>query len=79
MRHIPVQHMGELPLVIGVNLRVVTTTRHGYVCQAAIHELFAGTLGLDVHEHTAGGLSLAAMGRHRVAVIEMPTFARLER
>ena len=54
------------------------TTRHADVCQPAIHELFAGALGLDVDQNAIGRLPLAAMARYGIPVVEMPAFTRLE-
>jgi hypothetical protein len=43
-----------------------------------VDELLACTFGLDVHQDTAGSLSLAAMARHGVAIVEMPAFLLFE-
>lgn len=78
MRDIAFQPVCELGLVVGIDLRVVASPRHRYVREPSIHKLFAGAFGLDVHEHPVGRLPLAAVARYRVAVVEMPAFARFE-
>ena len=78
VRDLSVQRAGELPFVIGVQLRVVTPPRDGHVRQSLVHKLLAGAFRLNMHKDAAGRLALAAVARNRVAVIEMAALARLE-
>ena len=55
----------------GVELRVVASPRHGHIRQPAVNELFSCLLGIHVNKYAVGGLSLAAMARHGIAVVEM--------
>jgi hypothetical protein len=70
MGDVTIERLGEPGLVVGVNLRVVAAAGHGDVGQALIYERFAGAIQIDVHEQ-AGRLSLTAVARHGVAVIDM--------
>jgi len=40
--------------------------------------MFSGSLQVDVHEDPVGGLSLAAVARHGVAVVQVWMFAEIE-
>jgi hypothetical protein len=61
-----------------VCLRVFRAARDGDVCHAAVEQVFRGQLGIDVNQHALGGLPLAGIARHRIAVIEMGMLARIE-
>ena len=50
MRDVAIEGGGELPLVVGVDLGIVAAARDGDVRQTLIHELFSGSLQVDVHE-----------------------------
>ena len=78
MRDVPIQRARESHLVVGADARIVLPARHRHVCQPLIDELLARTCGLDVYQHAAGGLPLAAMARQSVAVIQMTSLAGLE-
>jgi len=78
MRHVAIQSARELYLVVGVHARIVLPAGHGHVRQPLVLELLARTFGLDVHEDAASGLSLAAVTRHGVPVIKMPSFASIK-
>jgi hypothetical protein len=53
--------------VVRVDLRVIASPRQGHIRQTPIHEFFSGLLGV----HPVGGLSLAAVARYCIAVVEM--------
>jgi hypothetical protein len=65
-------------LGLGVNLGVVSPSRNGHVRQAPVHELLSRSIHVDVHEHSVGGLSLAAVARDGVAVIQVGIGAEVE-
>src|SRR5580704_7323048 len=65
--------------VVRVELCIVAATRYGYVSQPAIHQFFSRLLSVHMHKHTVGCLTLAAVTRHRVTVIEMRMFLHIER
>ena len=70
-RHIASQPAGKLSFVVGVDLRVVPTARHCDIRQAAVDEFFSGLFHVHVNKHSVGSLSLAAMARHGIPVIEV--------
>ena len=76
MRHVAIQRAWELHLVIGIDPRIVLPPGHRDVRESLVNKLLARTLGLDMHQDATGGLTLATVARHRVAVIEMAAFAR---
>ena len=45
--------------------------RDGNVGHAVVEQVFRSQLGIDVDQHAVGGLPLAGMARHRIAMIEM--------
>jgi hypothetical protein len=61
------QLLGQLRFVVGVELRVVTSARHGHIRQAAIDQLFSCLFGVHVNKYAVGGLPLAAMASDGVA------------
>jgi DNA polymerase III sliding clamp (beta) subunit (PCNA family) len=60
-------------------LRIVAATRHRNVSQATIDELLSALLGIHMDKHAVSSLSLAAVTRHRVAMIEMRILPNVER
>ena len=79
VRHVARELLGKMGFVVGVDLRIVAAPRHRHIRQAAIHELFSCLLRVHVHEHAVGGLSLAAVARHCIAVVEMRILFDVER
>jgi hypothetical protein len=65
-------------LVVGVDLGVVSTPGNRDVRQAPIHELLSGSLHVDVHEDPVGCLSLTAVARDGVAVVQVRMGADIE-
>src|SRR6266478_3046763 len=65
--------------VVGVDLRIIASTRYRHIRQPAIDEFFSRLFGVDMDEHAVGGLSLAAVARYRVAVVEMRMLFHVER
>ena len=78
MRYLAVQSVPEIAGVIRVNLRIVAGAGNRHIRQAAIDELRVRFFGIDIHEHAVGRRALAAVARHRVSVIEMPIFVKIE-
>src|SRR6266480_194851 len=70
--------LGTLDTVVGVDLRVVASTRHRHIRKPAIHKFLARLLRVHVHEYAVCGLSLAAVARHCVAVVKMRILIHLE-
>jgi hypothetical protein len=70
-RNISVQPFGKLSLVVRVDLCVVPSTGYSDVCQPAIDEPFSSLGRVNLEKNSVGSLSLTAVARHRVAVIEM--------
>ena len=71
MRHVAAEGLCELGFVVGIELNVVPAPRDRDVGQALIEELCSGAVGVDMYEHAVGGLPLAAVTRHRIAVVQM--------
>ena len=78
MRNVAAEPLGESAFIVGVDLRVVAATRHRNVCQATIDELLSPLLGIHVDEHAISSLSLTAVTRHGIAVVEMPILLNIE-
>jgi hypothetical protein len=78
MRDVAIQGGGKLRLVVGVDLPVVPAARERDVRQAPIHKRFSGALQVDVHEDPVGRLSLAAVARDGVAVVQVGMSAEVE-
>ena len=51
------------------DLRVVCAARDGNVGHAVVEQVFGSQLGIDVNQHTVGGLPLAKMTRDRVPAL----------
>src|SRR6266480_4614536 len=71
VRNVALKSLCKVGSVVGVDLRVVASTRHRHIRKPAIHKFLPRLLGVHVHEHAVRGLSLAAVARHRVAVVKM--------
>ncbi len=54
MRDVAIEGGGELRLVVGVDLGVVPPPRNRHVRQAPVHELFSGSLHVDVYQYAVG-------------------------
>jgi hypothetical protein len=78
MRDVAIEGGGELCLIVGVDLGIVAAARDRDVRQTLIHELFSGSLQVDVHEDAVGRLSLAAVTRDGVAVVQVGVDADVE-
>jgi hypothetical protein len=78
VRHVAPELLGKLTFVVCVNLGIVAPPRHGHIRQPAIHQFFASLLCVYVNEYAVGGLSLAAVARHSIAVVEMPILFDVE-
>lgn len=50
--------------VVGEDLRVVCAARYGKVGHGVVEQVFRPQSGIDVDQHTVGGLSLAEMTCH---------------
>src|SRR5437870_2703723 len=50
----------------------------GHVRQPLVDELLSRTVGLHMHQDAIGRLSLTAVARHRVAVVEMALIAAIQ-
>jgi integrase/recombinase XerD len=68
VRHVARELLGKLAFVVCVDLCIVASPRNGHVRQPAIDELFSCLFGVHVDKHAVGGLSLAAVARHCIAV-----------
>src|ERR1019366_8201577 len=64
--------------VIGENLRIILPSRNCNVGHAVVEQVFRAEFGIDVHEHTLGGLSLAGVARHGVAVVNVRMLLRVD-
>src|SRR5207249_7144312 len=71
VRNVVLKPLCKVGSVVGVDLRVVASTRHRHIRKPAIHKFLARLLRVHVHEHAVGGLLLAAVARHGVAVVKM--------
>jgi len=69
--HVARELLGKLVFVVCVDLGIVASAGHRHIRQAAMHEFFSRLLSIHMHEHAVGGLSLAAVARHCIAVVEM--------
>ena len=70
VRNIMPERRAELLSAICEELRVVCPARNGNVSDAVVEQVFGPQLGIDVDQHTVGGLSLAGMTCDRAAMIE---------
>jgi hypothetical protein len=71
VRHVARELLGKLAFVVCVDLGIVTSARYRHIRQPAIHELFSCLLRVHVNKHAVGGLTLAAVARYCIAVVEM--------
>jgi hypothetical protein len=78
VRNIMPQRGSQLLAVVGEDLRVVCAARNGNVGHAVVKQVFRPQLGIDVDQYPVGGLSLAGMARHGVAVVEVRILHRIE-
>ena len=68
----------EFASVVGVDLRVVSSPRHRHICETVVNQQLTFSR-IHVNQDAFGSLSLAAVARHRVTVIEMGMLADVER
>src|ERR1039457_6487420 len=78
VRYVMPQRGSQLLAVVGEDLRVVCAARDGNVGHAVVEQVFSSQLGIGVDQHTVGGLSLAGMTRHGVAVVKVRILHRIE-
>jgi hypothetical protein len=78
VRNISVQPSGKLSLVVRIDLGVIPSTGYSDVCQPAIDELFSSLGRVHMDKNSVSGLSLTAVARHGVAVIEMRILSNIE-
>ena len=78
VRNIMPERRAELLTAICEGLRVVCPARNGNVSDAVVEQVFGPQLGIDVNQHTVGGLSLAGMTCDRVAMIEVRMRRRIK-
>jgi|CZKY01.1.fsa_nt_gi hypothetical protein len=64
--------------VVCEELPVVACTRHRNVGHTTVERTLSTQFGVHVNQNTVGGLSLAGMGGHSLAMIEMWIFTRVE-
>jgi hypothetical protein len=84
---IATEGMGQLSAVVGEDLCVVGSARDGYVGHAVVEQIFGTEFGVhmdedeDEDEDAVGGLALAGVAGHGVAVVEvrMPRQVDLDR
>ncbi len=79
MRDVSRELSGKLAFVVCVDVGIVASARHRHIRQTPIHQFFARLLGVNVNKHAVGGLSLAAVACHGIAVIEMRIVLDVER
>ena len=70
VRNIMPERRSELLSAVSEQLHIVGPARTGNVSDAVVEQVFGPQLGIDVDQHTVGGLSLAGMTCDRVAMIE---------
>jgi hypothetical protein len=78
VRNLAAKPFGKSAFIVGVDLRIVAATRHRDVSQATIDELLSRLLGVHMDEHAIRSLSLTAVTRQRVAIIEMRILTNVE-
>ena len=71
MRYVSRELPGKLAFVVCVDLGIAASARHRHICQTPIHQFFSCLLSVHMDEYPVGGLSLAAVARHCIAVVEM--------
>jgi hypothetical protein len=64
--------------VVCEELPVVACTRHRNVGHATVEQTLSTQFGVHVNQNTVGGLSLAGVASHGIAMIEMWIFTRVE-
>ena len=64
VRDVAAEGVPELGSVIGIDLRVIPTARHGDVRQAPIDELLSSSRRVHMHDHAIRGLALGFAARH---------------
>jgi len=61
--------VGQLLPVAGKDLRVIRSARNGDVGHAIVEQVFRAKT--NINEHPVGGLSVASVTGHGIAVIQM--------
>jgi len=68
----PSAQRGGQPLaVVGEKLGVMRSARDGDVSHAVVKQVFCAQLRIHMHQYPLGGLTLAGVAGHGVAVIEV--------
>ncbi len=65
------QRGGQLLAVVGKELRIVRSARDGNIGHAIVEQVFCAQLRIHMHQHPLGGLPLAGVTGHGIAMIEM--------
>jgi hypothetical protein len=68
---IATEGMGELSAVVGEDLCVERAAREGDIGLAAVEQVFRAEFGVHMDEDALGGLALAGVAGHGVAVVEV--------
>ncbi len=72
------QSGGQLLAVVGEELRIVRSARDGDIGHAVVEQVLRAQLRIHMHQHPFGGLPLAGVAGHGIAVIEMRMPGRIE-
>src|ERR1035438_1183354 len=78
VRYIVPQRGSQLLAIVSEDLRVVCAARDGNVGHAIVEQVFRSQLGIGVDQHPVGGLPLARMTRHGVAMVKVRILHRIE-
>ena len=78
MRHISPQRRPQSIPVIRKELGIVRSARHGDVGHAVIEKVLGPKLRIEMDKHTMGGLALAGMAGHGIAVIQVRMLRRVD-
>ena len=75
VRDIVPQRRSQLFAVVGKDLRVERAARYGNVGHAVVEQVLGSQLGIDMDQHTVGGLPVAGMARDRAPALPYPVKA----
>src|SRR5208283_2899180 len=78
MGHVSAEFLPERLCVVGINLRVIASTRDGNVGHTAVKQILGTQFSVHVNQDTVGSLSLAGVAGHGIAMIEMRMLVRIE-
>src|SRR5271157_10620 len=77
LRHVAAEIACEFAPVVCIDLRIILPAGDRYISETAVHQLLA-FIRVHVDEHTLGRLSLAAVARDSVTVVEMGMLVHVE-